>query len=80
MREKYPLLLSISPRPTRKPTSIPIGRRIMRPKLHWVESKAGVDKRQHDINPQTNHVKSVMAKTFAMRARTQSWIISEKRR
>jgi hypothetical protein len=79
MREKYPLLSSISPRPMRKPTSIPIGRRIMRPKLHWVESKAGFDKRQHDINPQTNHVKPVMAKTFAMKVRTQSWIISEKR-
>jgi hypothetical protein len=78
-REKYPLLLSISPRPTRKPTRITIGRRIMRPKLPLVESKTGVDKREHDIKPQTNHIEPVFARRFAMMARKQSWIISEKR-
>jgi hypothetical protein len=79
-REKYQLLLSISPRPRRKPTRITIVRRIMRPKLPLVESKTGVDKREHDIKPQTNHVKPVLARKFAMTARKQSWIISEKRR
>jgi hypothetical protein len=78
-REKYPLLLSISPRPRRKPTRKTIERRIMRPKLPLVESKAGVDKREHDIKPQTNHIKPVLARRFAMRARKQSWIFSEKR-
>ncbi len=78
-REKYPLLLSISPRPKRKPTRIIIRRRIMRPKLPLVESKMGVDKREHDIKCQTNHIKPILARRFAMRARKQSWIISEKR-
>jgi hypothetical protein len=79
-RENCPLLLSISPIPRRKPTTILIGRKIIRPKVHLFESETGDDKRKQDIKNHTSHVKPIVASRLAMRARIQSWIISEKRR